>query len=76
MSVELVVNEAERKRLLDLLICLGALPGHATKPNQFTEHYIQVLGKKAAIEFFSMIELSVQTKQQETKKCKRTDRRK
>ena len=68
MATEISVNEPERKRLLDLLICLGALPGHASNPNQFTQHYSQVLGKAGAIEYFSLIEWTMQSKQQETKK--------
>ena len=67
MATEVMVDEEERKRLLDLLICLGALPGHASKPNHFTEHYNQVLGKAGSIEFFSLIEWAIQSKRQETK---------
>lgn len=68
MATEIVVDEATRKRLLDLLICIGALPGHASNSNQFTQHYIQVLGKEGAIEYFSLIEWTMQSKRQETKK--------
>lgn len=67
MSTEIDITKAVSKKLMDRLICDGALPGHASKPNEYTQHYQQVLGKAGAIEYFSLVEWTLQSTLQETK---------